>query len=69
VRIALLAVVYVVVFALISAGGWPVAVVLALGFALLSWILRVDRRSRASIEANVTQAVQRRDRLLGRRPS
>ena len=30
-------------------------------------ILHIDRRTRASIEANVADAVSRRDRLLGRR--
>ena len=50
-----------------AVGGWPVAVVVALGYALLGCILHIDRRTRASIEANVADAVSRRDRLLGRR--
>ena len=69
----MLAVVCIAVYVGMRAGafdsGWSVAVVLALGFALLGWMLHVDRRTRASIEANVTEAVRRRDRLLGRRPS
>ena len=68
VRIGLLAVVYIVILNFMWAvGGWPVALVLALGFGLLGWLLHVDRRTAASIEANVTDAVRRRDRLLGRR--
>jgi hypothetical protein len=73
VRIAPLAVIYIVVYAAMWGGspdeGWPLVAVLVVGFGLLGWLLRVDRRTAASIEANVTDAVRRRDRLLGRRPS
>jgi hypothetical protein len=49
------------------ANGWVAVAVVALGFALLAWLLYVDRRTSKSIQANVAQAVARRDRLLGRR--
>ena len=70
-RIALLAAACIVVCTGLWAGSvaaaWAVGLVLATGFLLLAWILRVDRRTAASIEANVTDAIRRRDRLLGRR--
>ena len=46
---------------------WPVAIVLGAGFLLVAIILYTDRKTRRSIEANVSDAVARRDRLLGRR--
>jgi hypothetical protein len=64
---SVLAVVYIVILSVMWAvGGWPVAVVVASGYALLGCILYLDRRTRISIEANVADAVRRRDRLLGR---
>jgi hypothetical protein len=69
--IALLAAACIVVCTGLWAGSvaaaWAVGLVLASGFVLLAWMLRIDRRTRASIEANVTDAVRRRDRVLGRR--
>jgi hypothetical protein len=43
-----------------------IALAIGVQVGLLAFMRRVDRRTAASIEANVRAAVARRDRLLGR---